>query len=143
MARVEEPTDQAAQMEQNPPTTGHAVEVETIPSFNPVVNSHLEQIYNTLATSHQGNFLDNVQKEAHGESTDHLVSLAAFQVYMASSASSAQRPVLKQHTAAPITDYFISSSHNTYLTGNQLYSDAAASAYTDVSLIDYIAAFTR
>lgn len=140
MAKVEEPTDQAAQMAQNPPTTGHAAEVETTPPFSGVVNSHLEQIYNTLATSHKGDFLDNVQKEVptgtnNGESADHLVSLAAFQAYMASSASSAQRPVLKQHTAAPITDYFISSSHNTYLTGNQLYSDAAASAYTNVSLI--------
>ena len=33
----------------------------------------------------------------------------------------------------PISSYFISSSHNTYLTGNQLYGDASTVAYKNVS----------
>lgn len=140
MEKVNELTDQTAQMVLSPPATAGdtTVEAEAIPSFNPVINSHLERVYSSLAASHKGDFLEDVQRESpacpnSGEPADHLASLAAFQAYMASPASSAQRPAQKQDITAPITDYFISSSHNTYLTGNQLYSDSAPSAYTKVS----------
>lgn len=149
MATVNEVTDKASQVTLDPvSTTGDAklskpVDAEPIPSFNSVISAHLEHIYNSLATSSKGSFSSNVQKEPHADSgdTDHLASLAAFRAYMASPASSALQAPQKLDLSAPITDYFISSSHNTYLTGNQLYSNAAADAYTNVSLSCWLVAF--
>lgn len=127
----------------SPPAAGteksipHAAAAEEcVAAFSPSVMSHLAEIYKsvTASSSSKAEFLDKVHRESSDgkETADPLASLADFQTYMASSASAALRPAEKQNLSAPITDYFISSSHNTYLTGNQLYSNAAASAYTSV-----------
>ena len=55
---------------------------------------------------------------------DYLKNLAAPE-------SSTALP-LKADTGYAISDYFISSSHNTYLTGNQLWSKASTDPYRDV-----------
>jgi hypothetical protein len=106
-------------------------------SFHPTIDSHLQKIYQSLTTD-KTNFLQ-VQHDSQPDGqpiTDHLVSLDAFRAYMKEEASSAQAQATEPDLGAPISDYFISSSHNTYLTGNQLYSDAAASAYTSVRVLD-------
>ncbi|KAF7585942.1 hypothetical protein BBP40_009837 [Aspergillus hancockii] len=114
-------------------------ESKRAPEFAPFFASHLEMIYSSLKALPNVEFLRDIQHEPPSDggdngTTDPLTSLTAFREYMASPASSALRSAKQQDFSAPINDYFISSSHNTYLTGNQLYSDSDASAYTNVLL---------
>ncbi|TFA99495.1 1-phosphatidylinositol 4,5-bisphosphate phosphodiesterase 1 [Trichoderma ghanense] len=62
------------------------------------------------------------------------LDLDGFLAYMTSSHSSAVLPVRNEDFSWPLASYFISSSHNTYLTGNQLSSDSTTGAYTNVLL---------
>lgn len=57
--------------------------------------------------------------------------------YMTSDASNVVGPLSDKtdgDLSYPLSSYFISSSHNTYLTGNQLSSDASTDAYKNVLL---------
>lgn len=106
--------------------------------FHETVDSHIQKIYQTICASEgsKNEFLNSVRNETGPNDQPvvaYLASVEAFQAYMKDATSCAQAPVKELDVSAPISDYFVSSSHNTYLTGNQLYSDAAASAYTSVS----------
>ncbi|GMF80318.1 unnamed protein product [Aspergillus oryzae] len=117
------------------------LESKSSPDLAPFVASHLEVVYSSLKALPGVDFFRDIQHETTNDGTnngvvDPLASLAALREYMASPASSAMGPVKQQNYSAPISDYFISSSHNTYLTGNQLYSDSDASAYTNIDVWD-------
>lgn len=62
------------------------------------------------------------------------LDLKAFLAYMTSSKSDAILPIKNEDFSWPLASYYISSSHNTYLTGNQLLSDSTTGAYTNVLL---------
>ncbi|GMG26877.1 unnamed protein product [Aspergillus oryzae var. brunneus] len=117
------------------------LESKSSPDLAPFVASHLEVVYSSLKALPGVDFFRDIQHETTNDGSnngvvDPLASLAALREYMASPASSAMGPVKQQNYSAPISDYFISSSHNTYLTGNQLYSDSDASAYTNIDVWD-------
>ena len=52
--------------------------------------------------------------------------------YMACEQANAMAPASKTDLSYPISSYFISSSHNTYLQGNQLWGDASSEVYANV-----------
>ncbi|KAJ5124421.1 C2 membrane targeting protein [Penicillium bovifimosum] len=109
----------------------------TVDQFHPTVEKYIEQIYKSVHAYAPNTtyFLNEIQHDAAIVSkADALASVDAFHAYMKDANSSAMVPEEALDLSAPLSDYFISSSHNTYLTGNQLYSDAAASAYTSVLL---------
>ena len=55
-----------------------------------------------------------------------------FLQYMCSSDSNASDPTPPVDLSHPLSNYFINSSHNTYLTGNQIYSQSSTDAYKNV-----------
>jgi hypothetical protein len=59
-------------------------------------------------------------------------SFQYFAEYLTSVHSDALKPVDPFDASHPISDYFIASSHNTFLTGNQLSSEASVDAYKNV-----------
>lgn len=72
--------------------------------------------------------------EALAGSGDKGVDIEGFLGYMRSAASALTGPPQEEDLSWPLAAYFISSSHNTYLTGNQLSSDSSADAYKNVLL---------
>ncbi|KXG45869.1 Phosphoinositide phospholipase C [Penicillium griseofulvum] len=135
MEKVETLVERAKQALHEPPK----IHSDTVEKFHPSLDNHIQKIYKFVdAHAPTTNyFLQEMQHDTVSdapESVDVLASLDAFRAYMKDANSSAMGPEDALDLSAPISDYFISSSHNTYLTGNQLYSDAAASAYTSVLL---------
>ena len=125
---------------------GVSGKVHTVRTLNGPVLTHLEKVY----ASHAGTdkvwspekaaaFLKNGQRDTDAEralelSTGKPWDLNAFLRYMTSSITHAVSPPHEEDLSWPLSSYFISSSHNTYLTGNQLSSDSSADAYKNVLL---------
>ncbi|KAJ5970925.1 uncharacterized protein N7479_000843 [Penicillium vulpinum] len=138
MEKVEALVDRAKQLAfHEPPNTS----TYTVDKFHPSLDDHIQRIHKSVDTYAPTTryFLEEMQHDTIVANSsepvaDVLASLDAFRTYMKDANSCAMGPEEALDLSAPISDYFISSSHNTYLTGNQLYSDAAASAYTSVLL---------
>ncbi|KAK4152837.1 PLC-like phosphodiesterase [Chaetomidium leptoderma] len=125
---------------------GASGKVHTVRSLNETVLAHLQKVY----TAHAGSdtswcpekaaaFLKDIQSDTDAERALELASAEpwdfnSFLRYMTSSITHAVAPPQEEDLSWPLSSYFVSSSHNTYLTGNQLSSDSSADAYRNVLL---------
>ncbi|WQF89882.1 Putative phosphatidylinositol-specific phospholipase C, X domain, C2 domain superfamily [Colletotrichum destructivum] len=107
---------------------------------------HLARLFNRYAgpnnTWHRdqiGIFMQHVQAEDPNGLAGYLVdsdelSLPELVQYVTSPCGNVLEVAAPQDLSWSLSSYFISSSHNTYLTGNQLSSDSSVEAYRDVLL---------
>src|SRR5690606_20783476 len=129
--------------------------LRTVDSLNETMRTHLKAIFACRASStcssdqrwsglQISGFATETQREAAlptalaeavaTEAESGGMDFAGFLQYITSSASAATAPPRSEDLSWPLAAYFVSSSHNTYLTGNQLSSSSSASAYKNVLL---------
>ena len=80
------------------------------------------------------------EQDVHSKDAEILKtdgSFAHLAKYLSSDQSNAMGHITELDCTYPVSNYFISSSHNTYLTGNQLSSVASVDAYKNVSIFSY------
>jgi hypothetical protein len=87
-------------------------------------------------------FHKRIQKETLPDTQKQLASqdFASLLKYMGSADGDAVSPPSGSEYGLPLSSYFISTSHNTYLTGHQLYGQATVDGYKNVTstfLINY------
>jgi hypothetical protein len=95
--------------------------------FEASVLSGLREIYNHL------------QEKGFPDDRKHLkgADFSAFLKAMADASSNIMLPAPPSSLDKPLSAYFISASHNTYLTGHQLYGSATVDGYKTVSALDF------
>lgn len=107
------------------------------------IQDHLERVYKKLrgespALSKQDllSWLENIQYQTIELENDSYSFHEFMEVVYFKNGFSISKPVSQdKDLTKPISNYFISSSHNTYLTGNQLSSRSTTDAYKSVSFL--------
>lgn len=100
---------------------------------------HLSQIFHSLPSRiHSPQSSSTSQSTPSGidaKPSDDLGKLIEYITSPFSNAAATPPPLSDQDLSYPLSNYFINSSHNTYLTGNQLYSQSSTDTYRNVRAI--------
>ena len=114
----------------------------TVSYLSPTFAKYLKAIYDEVGkkyklTTKEGLARWLVEEQQAPETNAELLkdgSFSHFANYFSSEASNAMKPAPPEDLNYPLSNYFISSSHNTYLTGNQLSSESSVEAYKNASI---------
>lgn len=103
----------------------------------PLPASQLQEYHSYWGTIHDGETSKSNDTSSHptqpkAHSMAPPVELKSLMEYLTSPEGDAMMPLMETDLSYPISSYFINSSHNTYLTGNQLYSESSTDAYKNV-----------
>lgn len=123
-----------------------APNAKIVDNLSPVLTKHLKAVYEEVGKTHKLDtkeglarwLSDDQQALATDAETFQDGSFAHFAAYFTSQAANAMKPAEPVDASFPISNYFVSSSHNTYLTGNQLSSESSVDAYKNVNYLGAI-----
>lgn len=117
--------------------TAESKGLKAVSSFGPSVMGYLKEMSAGVRPlgREQYNEIEGVPEKSTVDEAEK-VDLQLLFAFMRSEKSNAMMPAPKADLdlSHPLSSYFISSSHNTYLSGNQLYGSSNAEAYYNVRI---------